>query len=61
MLQQLIRPVAAMDALVVGQSSITVLLMGLSMSALDVRRGAVLGHRVQAELVLAAGRRDGSG
>jgi len=60
-IQQLIRPVAAVDPLVVGQSGVAVLLMGLSVGALDVGGGAVLGNRIQTELVLAGRRGDGSG
>lgn len=61
MLQQLIRPVAAVDPFVVGQPGVAVLLVRLTVGALDVGGGAVLGDSVQTELVLAGRRGNGSG
>lgn len=60
-IEQLIGPVAAMNALIVGQTSIAVLFMGLAMGALNVRGRALLGHSIQTELILAPRRGDGRG
>lgn len=60
-IEQLIGPVAAVNALIVGQTSVAVLFMGLAMGALDVRGGALLGHGIQTELILAPRRGDGRG
>lgn len=56
--QQLIGPIAAVDALVVGQTRLAVLLMRNAVGALDEAGGALRTVRIDAELVFAAGRRD---
>lgn len=44
-----------MNALIVGQTGIAVLFVWLTMGALDVRSGALLGDGIQTKLILTAG------
>lgn len=57
-LQQLIGPVASVNAFVVGQTGLAVMLMGLSEGALDVAGRALVAVWVDAEQILAGRRRD---